>query len=178
LAARPAWRGVLGRLEGPLRSVSGAGRRLVDRQLAAAIDRVLDVDLGETLVGGWRTHSDLLAAARGTRGHADRSESVTLADHDVTASHHPYLEIVVNGAALARVHCDLGLRLEVEGLVAVVRNGRLVELRGGGLGASATLGCEGIEIAARRLVGLQPLAVVSIGSGIALLADDPRPAPA
>ena len=180
VAQRPAWRGVLDRLSGPLAAVSAAGRKVVDRQLAAAIDQVLEVDLGETLVGAWRTHSDLISAARTTRGNPDRSETVTLAAHDVTASHHPYVEVVINGVALARFHCDLGLRLEVEGVVAVVRGGRLVELRGGGIGAGVTLGCEGIELAARRLLGLDPRLLVrpDPGAGVGLLPEDRHPTPA
>jgi hypothetical protein len=178
VAQRPAWRGVLDRLEGPLKAVSAAGRRVVDRQLAAAIDQVLEVDLGQTLIGAWRTHSDLISAARTTRANPDRSETVTLAAHDVTASHHPYVEVVVNGLTLARLHWDLGIRLEVEGLVAVVRGGRLTELRGGGLGASVTFGCEGYEVAAGRLVGLDPRLVVTVGSGIGLLPEDRHPTPA
>ena len=154
----PVWRRAHDRLQGPLRAVSTAGRHAVDRHLAAAIDRMFDVDLGDTLVGGWRTHRDLLTAARTTRADASRAERVVLADHDISATHHPYLEIVINGVSLARLEWDLGIRLEVEGVVAVVRGGRLVELLGGGIGAAVTLGCEGYELAARRLVGLEPRA--------------------
>jgi hypothetical protein len=168
VARRPAWRGVRDRLAGPLKGVSVAGRRAVDQQVAAAIDRVLDVDLGETLVDAWRKHRDLVDAIRTTRADPERSETVVLADHDVGVSHHPVVEVVVNGVTLARLTWDLGIRLEVEGLVAVVRGGRLVELRGGGVAAAVTLGCEGVEIAARRLAGLDPRLVVALGTGVAL----------
>lgn len=172
------WHGVSDRLSGPLRGVSAAGRSAVEREISAAFDRILDVDLGGILVGGWRTYRSLLEAARATRDDPLRTETVALATHEITVAHHPCIEIVVNEAVLARVQCDLGIALEVSGVIAVVSRAHLVALQGGGVTAAVTLGCEGHQIASVRVAELDPALMVSLGGGIALLQEDRRPTPA
>jgi hypothetical protein len=178
LPTTPGWRQVRAGLAGALRSVSAAGRDLVDRQLAAAIDGVLGVDVGGVVVGGWRKHHSLLAAARATKDDPGKAESVALAAHDITSSYHPYVEVAVNGVALARAHVDLGISLEIDGVVAIVSQAKLVALQGGGIAAAITLGCEGHQLASRRVAGIDPMVAVALGAGIPLLRDDRSPTPA
>jgi hypothetical protein len=59
--------------------------------------------------------------------------------------------------------------IDVEGVSATVRHGRLVALRGGRCTAGLGLGFAGHEIAARKTL-LDPT-VVNLGHGIALLRD-------
>ncbi|HET6214872.1 MAG TPA: hypothetical protein VFE14_18535, partial [Micromonosporaceae bacterium] len=48
---------------GPLRALSPAGRTLVDRSLGSVAGRLLDLDLVDLLMAGWRKHTALAEAA-------------------------------------------------------------------------------------------------------------------
>src|SRR5262249_55712113 len=129
---------------------------------------LVDLDLGEIVVGAWRRHRALAEAAHATQADPSLSRQVQLAWHDITAEHQPYVEVTVNGVKLATVHIDLAVTVTVEALTAAVRRGRVVSVRCGQTTVGAWLGCEGHEIAGRE----RPfdLAVtVPVGPGIALL---------
>jgi hypothetical protein len=168
LALAPGWRGVLDRVDGVLTPVSAAGRSVVDRELTAVLSGLLGLDLGQVLIGGWLRHRALLAAARVTRANPTATELVQLAPHRISTAHRPYVDIVVDGVKLAEVHFDLGLIVDVDGLLATVRQERLVTVQGGRCAVTASLACEGYELAQRRSV-LDPAATVCLGTGIALL---------
>src|SRR5688572_5610624 len=170
LPGKRGWRTVLDRAyAGALDAVSAAGRGVVERELAAAIDSSLRLDIGQVLVGGWRKHGSLKAAAEATVADPARTETVTLASHQITIAQHPYLEIVINGIKLATIHCELGINLDVDGVVAVVRKARLVTIQGGRVDASLALRCEGVEVMSQRVTGIDPVLTVKLGPGVALL---------
>jgi hypothetical protein len=168
LAAAPGWRQVVDGLAGGLAAVSAGGRLAVERELAAALAGLLGLDLGDVLVGAWRKHRALVAAAEATRESPAATELVQLATHRVTTTHRPYVTVAVDGATVATVHFDLSLTLDVDGLLGQVRQGRLVALEGGRCTVAASLGCGGHEFVTRRAV-LDPAITVRIGEGIALL---------
>jgi hypothetical protein len=169
----PGWRSVLDGLAGVLGPVSEAGRRLVDRELAGALGGLLSLDLGPVLVGGWRRHRALVAAAHATRDHPAATEVVQLAPHQITTAHHPSVDLVVNGMKLATVEFDLGLTLDLDGLNATVRRATLVSVQGGRCTVTASLACAGAVLASRQIV-IDPAVTVSLGDGIPLLAEEPR----
>ncbi len=173
----PGWRGALNRLGGAMGSVSAAGRAAIERELSAALGRLLEMDLGDLLVAGLRRHPALVAAARATESNPTAVEVVQLAAHRITAGHHPYVDIVVNGATVATVHFDLEITFDVDILVGTVRLARLTNVQSGRCTATAALGCEGHEIVTRQ-VHFDPALTIRLGDGIALLADERRPAPA
>jgi hypothetical protein len=175
VTSTPAWRTVLDGLGAVLATVSPAGQVQLYREVSGAISGLLSVDVVEVLVGGWRKHRALHAAAQRTRANPGSTEQVELATHQITTTHHPYLELAVNGAKVATVHFGLGLTLDVEAMVATVHQARLVGLRGGRTTVTAGLSCEGLAVAQRQVV-LDPHVVLPLGAGVALLADEPRPA--
>jgi hypothetical protein len=169
----PAWRSVLGGLAGVLAPLSPGGRGLAERELAGALGGLLGLDLGAVLIGGWRRHRALLAAAHATRDNPAASEVVQLAAHQITAAQHPSVDLVVNGVALATVRFELGLILDVDSLAATVRRATLVSLHSGRCTVTANLAAAGTVLAAGHLV-IDPALAVSLGEGIALLTEEPR----
>jgi len=171
VAGTPGWRAVLGGLDLALSAVSPAGRAVAGGEVAAALAGLLDLDLGETLIGGWRTHRALVAAAAATRVDPAASEVVQLATHRVTAAHRPYVEVVVNGATIATVGFELSIALDIDAVLATVRRARLVALHGGRITATVALTAAGREVVARA-VTLDPAFLVQLGDGVTLLSDD------
>lgn len=166
VTATQAWHDVLA---GALDRVPASARPIVRRDLPSAVSGLLGLDLGLVLVSAWRQHRALLAAARTTQANPGAVEVVPLATHRITTAHRPYVEVVVNEATVVTLHLELSLSLDIDGVAATVRSGRLVAVQGGRCTVSVALGVEGQEVASRQGVIIDPAVTVSIGQGIALL---------
>ena len=174
ISRTPGWRGVVDRIGGAVGGVSAGGRQIVEREMTSALAGLLGLDVGDVLVGGWRRHRALAAAAHATRANPTATEVVQLATHRITTAHRPYVDIIVNGGKVATIHFDLGLTVDVDGLVGTVRQARLVAIQGGRCTITAGLACEGLEIASRQAV-VDPALTVRLGQGIALLDEERKP---
>jgi hypothetical protein len=176
VAASPAWGTVLSGLGGVLLTLSPPGQAHLVAEVGRAIGGLVNLDVVEVLVGGWRKHRSLHAAAERTKANPNPGiEQVELASHRITTTHRPYLDINVNGAKVATVHFDLGLTLDVDVMVGTVHQARLVAVQGGRCTVTAGLGCEGVPLASRQVV-LDPHLVLRLADGIPLLAEDRRTA--
>jgi hypothetical protein len=151
--------GVLGSMDTTLELVSEAGRDAAADQFAVVAHGLLDLDLGELVVAGWRKQGQLAAAAERTAANPGTSEVVELATHRVSSAHHPSVEVLVNDAHLATVTFDLEVELVVKALVVTVRDGHVVSLHSGACDVAATLAAEGIQLASRRAHFELPLVV-------------------
>jgi len=74
-------KGVLGSLGAALQQVSQAGRQAADRQVATVAHGLLDLDLGDLVVAGWRKQAALAAAVERTIANPGSTEVVELATH-------------------------------------------------------------------------------------------------
>jgi hypothetical protein len=175
VTAAPAWGAVLSGLGGVLVTLSPPGQATLVAEVSRAIGGLVNLDVVEVLVGGWRKHRALHAAAARTKPSPGGTEQVELASHRITTTHRPYLDINVNGAKVATVHFDLGLTLDVDVMVGTVHQARLVAVQGGRCTVTAGLGCEGVPLASRQVV-LDPHLVLRLADGIPLLAEDRRTA--
>jgi hypothetical protein len=171
LAGTPGWRAVVDGLDLALATVSPAGRASAAAEVASALAGLLDLDVADVLIGGWRTHRALVEAAAATRADASASEVVPLGTHRISAAHRPYVEVVVNGATIATVGFELSVALDIDAVLATVRQARLVDVHGGRLTMSVALTAAGRELVTRA-VTLDPAVTVSLGDGVTLLPDD------
>jgi hypothetical protein len=169
----PGWRDALARLGHTMGALSAAGKATVERELSAALGRVLNLELGELIVAGLRRHPALVAAARATESNPTAAEIVQLAAHRVTMGHRPYVDVVVNGAKLATVHFDLDLTFDIDVLLATVQAARLTNIHSGRCTVTAALACEGHNLVSRQLQ-LDPALTVRLTEPIALLLEERR----
>ena len=175
VAATPAWGTVLSGLGGVLLTLSPPGQAQLVAEVSRAIGGLVNLDVVEVLVGGWRKHRALHTAAERTKPSPGGTEQVELTSHQITTTHRPYLDINVNGKKRATVHFDLGLTLVVDTMIGTVHHARLVAVQGGRCTVTAGLGCEGVPLASRQVV-LDPHLVLRLADGIPLLAEDRRTA--
>jgi hypothetical protein len=166
------WRQAMQRLAGPLAKVAGPARAAVERELSAALSRLLEQDLGHLIVAGLRHHPKLEAAARSTAADPNAVEVVQLMNQQVTSSHHPYVDIVVDGDKLATVHFDLDLTFDIDTLAATVRSGLLVNVESGHCTVTLALGCEHYPVITRQ-AQLDLTLTIQTGNGIPLLSPAP-----
>lgn len=139
-------RGVLGRLGPALHSLSQTGREAAGSQIATVAHELLDLDMGDLAVAGWRRHATLTAAADRTRINPGSSEVVDLATHRITSVHRPYVELLLNDVHVTTVRFELRVEFLVRALVATVHDGHVVSLGFGACDVTATLAAEDVQL--------------------------------
>ncbi|MCX5610697.1 hypothetical protein OHB39_24465 [Streptomyces sp. NBC_00047] len=133
-----------------LRGLTNAADRAVEAELASVIGGFLDLDLVSLVAGGWSKHTALKAAARRTRQYPGSEEIVALATHAITSTHHPSVDVLVDGAPAATVDVGLTVLFRISGLVGVVRDARLVTVRAAECEVEAKLAVRQIVVASRQ----------------------------
>jgi hypothetical protein len=168
---------------GVARSALRAVRRLsrsvlttVDQEIGQVADGMLDIDLGDALVHGWRKHSALTDSARRTLARPGSEEVVLLASRRVTSTYRPHVDLLVDHRLVNSFEFELQLVFDVTGLAAVVRAGDLVALRGGDCLVTATMTLEGALIA-RRQHRVDPELIVRLDPPTAWSNSPPRHRP-
>ena len=151
--------GVLGFMGTTLEHISEDGREAASNQVAVVAHGLLDLDLGDLVIAGWRKQGQLAAAAERTAANPGSSEVVELATHRVSSAHHPSVELLANDVHLATVTFDLEVEFVVKALVVTVRDGQVVSLHTGACDVAATLAAEGIRLASRQAHFELPLVV-------------------
>jgi hypothetical protein len=138
--------GVLGTLGAALQVLSPAGREAAGGQIGTVAQELLDLELGDLAVAGWRKHAVLTAAAARTITNPGSSEVVDLVTHRITSIHRPYVELLVNDVHVATVRFELRVEFVVRALVATVRHGHVAALGVGACDVTATLAAEGLQL--------------------------------
>lgn len=141
-------------------------RSIVAAQVARAILNVIDLDLGDLLLAGWKKHDALKAAADQSLAGSGGEQLVDLATHTITSSHAPHVEILVDDVPVARVDIELRVEFLLKAVVASITNGRLTGVRSGLCDATGALTVLGQEIARRQ-------ATVDLGLSVQLRNDIP-----
>ena len=155
--------------------LTGDTQDALRHEICTATDDLLNLDLVDVLMTGWRKHAALAAAARRTAAAPGTSEVVDLATHHITLTQRPYIDLLCDDVRVGRVQLELRLDFTVAGLVAVVRAERIVAVQAGHCTVTATLLIEGEQVATRSGHLDLPLAV-RLGAGIPLLTHH-EPAP-
>lgn len=151
--------------------LSRPAQRAFAKDLGELASGLVDLDLGDVLVNGWRKHRDLTAAARRTQQVPGSRETVRLATHRVVSRHEPTIDVLAGETLLARITLTLDLALEIAALEASVARGRLVALHSGDAKVTAALATEGVTLLSRSVQLRLPLEV-PLGAGVALCSQD------
>ncbi|HEX6076569.1 MAG TPA: hypothetical protein VFZ32_15050 [Micromonosporaceae bacterium] len=140
--ARTALRGV--------RHLTASAVRAVEDELGRVADSLLDLDLGDVLLSGWRKYSALTESAHRTLMAPGSEEVLVLATHRVASTYRPHVDVFVQGKKVNSFEFQLAVVFDLAGVCAVVRRGHLVALRGGECLVTARLALEGARLWGRR----------------------------
>jgi cobalamin biosynthesis Co2+ chelatase CbiK len=161
-----------------LGSLPASALQAVHREVATVADRLLELDLGDILLSGWRKYTDLTKAAERTLASPGSEEVVVLATHHVVSTHHPSVDLLVDGTKVHTFVFELKVEFDLNGVVAVVRQGDLVALRCGECVVTATLTLEGTSLKRSRKARIELPLVVRLNRPISLTRMDHHlPAP-
>ena len=176
---------VVGSCGRDLTRLTQQGREAAEEQLASVTAGLLNLDLGDLLIYGWRTRDRLIKAARQTRQAPGRQEIVQLGTHRITSTHNPTVEVLVDGVKVHTFRFLLTVIFDIGVAALIIRDGLLTALKAGDGAVTCTLALQmpggDIELVnQQRNINLH--LIINIGHGIPLLPADAahgaRPAPA
>jgi len=124
--------------------------------LARQLAGLLDIGLGDILVGAWNT-------SYGLRQHIEKSAKspgkdvfLQLAEHKISSTHKPYIGLLKDGREVARLPFAVSLELVVQGAVVRILDGTIQEVQTGKIKGKGTVKC-GTAILVQK--ELQPIAI-------------------
>jgi hypothetical protein len=115
------------------------GREAADEAVASITAGLLDFDLGDLLIYGWRIHRRLVNAAKETLRSPGRQEVVQLGSHQVTSTHNPTVDLLIDGVRVHTLRFQVTVVFDIALAAAIVQDGRLVSLKAGDGSVTATL---------------------------------------
>lgn len=101
------------------------------RAVMTKVAQLLDIEVGDLLVGAWRTRSALLDAARETHARPGLRREVSIRDYLMPWEYEADVDVVVGGRTVSTLTAAVTLELTVTALAAVVEAGRLTALTAG-----------------------------------------------
>jgi len=166
---------VVGRCGGDLTRLTQQGREAAEEQLASVTADLLNLDLGDLLIYGWRTRDRLVKAARQTRQTPGRHEVVQLGTHRITWSYNPTVELLVDGVKVHTFRFQLTVIFDIDVAALIVQDGLVTAMKAGDGTVACTLVLEmpggDLELVnQQRKINLR--LIINIGHGIPLLPGD------
>jgi hypothetical protein len=148
--------------------LTGEAGEAVNQELASVAVGLLDVDLGDLLIYGWRTHRRLLDAAKATLRAPGSEEVVRLGSHRISSAQHPTVDLLIDDVCVHTLQFDLMMIFDIDVAVAVIRDGNLVALKYGNGSVTGRLSVDNIELAHRqRRINLE--LIIHLRQGVPLL---------
>jgi hypothetical protein len=146
--------------------LAASAYRSFDERVGRVLHQLLELDLGELVVDGWAGRADLADAVVRTRMGRAETE-VVLADHRITSTHQPAVDVLAGGVAVTALRFDVVVRLRLRGVVALIRGGLLAAVLRGQLTAEAELTLDGRRLLAGNGRGAVR-SVLRLGDGLVL----------
>lgn len=134
--------GVTGAYGREFKNLNHAAQEAAGDAFSSVTASLLDVDLGVMAVAGWRIHQRLVNAAKETLRVPGREEVVQLGTHQITSTHRPTVDLLVDGVHAHTFRFRLTIVVDVELAAAVIRAGELVALNVGDTSITGTLTLE------------------------------------
>ena len=107
--------------------------------VSKGLETALDVPISSLLAGAWDRARELRAAMQQTRDSEKEAVLLPLLDHTITSEHRPYVDVVLNGTAIARLVFPLTVTFHLEGIVLRIAKGRIADVLAGQMTIKATL---------------------------------------
>ena len=107
--------------------------------VSKGLETALDVPISSVLAGAWDRARELRAAIQQTRDSEKDAVLLPLLDHTITSEHRPYVDVVLNGTAIARLVFPLTVTFHLEGIVLRIAKGRIADVLAGQMTIKATL---------------------------------------
>jgi hypothetical protein len=125
-----------------------------------------DLSLSKLLTSGWATYEPLLEYCNAEKHPPNERAVVSLKQHTVTSSHHPFIVLRVDGMTAGRIDFDVEFSATFDIVALVIQGGRIMAAQPGSVSASGTIKCDNLEVLQRPLGKLELPGRISFGDGI------------
>jgi hypothetical protein len=157
------------KLRRALKRLPPPARAIAVQEVREAAAGLLDINLVDLLLEGWRQYRDLTSAAQRTLASPGSSEVVRLATHRVTVEQKPQVSVQVDGAQAATIEFGVSVVLDITALLATIRAGLLETVHAGRCDISVTLAIDGVDVTTKQ-ARLDLPGAIECTPGIRLLA--------
>jgi len=144
--------------------------------LPAAMDGVLkgaqalmNIKLEDILVPAWNKYLPLRKYRDKKKYPPDKTVLVPLVEHTVKSEHRPYIEVLINDKPVGRINFSIIIALVLKGLILVVRDGRIREIKTGECSAKGKVTCEEILIIEKTSETVPLPGTINLGEGIPII---------
>jgi hypothetical protein len=129
-----------------VRKLVPSSARAVDDGIADAVAGMLDIDLGDVLLGCWSRYTEIKAAMRRTAADPTSEEIVVLARHRVSSSYRPTVSLFVDQVRVHTFEFDLSVDNDITSVAVEVRGGRVDAARSGRCHTAVKLELDGFVL--------------------------------
>ncbi|HYJ78111.1 MAG TPA: hypothetical protein VEW03_00715 [Longimicrobiaceae bacterium] len=149
----------------PVREAVGG----IGEQVAEGLREALGAPFADILGGAWSRYADLWKFCDRKAYPPDKVSVVTLAEHTITSTHQPYVDIELSAILPMPVRLRLDFQADVEakiqGARLAIRDGKIRKLHAATVVFSGSLHCEGKQVLSREAT-LKIEKGISFGDGI------------
>jgi hypothetical protein len=119
--------------------------------LAARVDDLLDINLVNVLVAGWKKHREVREQLRVTAADPSRTVFVYIRSHTLDSTHHPSIELRSEGRRLVELSFPIALTFKIAAVELTLRGGAICEIRSEEVQVRGTVKFENTVILERTL---------------------------
>lgn len=169
LRSNPAFAHLAGAVVGPADLMSWPS---AFGEITGKIPDLLQLDPSKLLLNAWATGREFQRYADPEKYPPGETILVALARHTIRSEHAPRLEVMVNDTLVDTVDFELSLKIDVEGAVLTIRDGKIRAVSLGTCTASGELSCEGHTLAKRESEPFELPGRLEFSEPIPILLDD------
>jgi hypothetical protein len=115
------------------------GWKMMPAAIARHLPTLLDVGLGDILVGAWNKSYALRQQMEKSAKAPGKELFTQLSEHKVTSTHKPYIALMKNGQEIGRLPFTVTLEIVLQGAVVRLLDGAIQEIQTGKIKGKGTL---------------------------------------
>lgn len=139
------------RVEQAVRKADAGYRAPISKAaLVGAIGGLLNVPLMDVVLRAWNEGKPFEKYLDPERYDPDEVISITLVKHDISSTHRPRIDIVLNGQTVDSIDFELDVKLTLDGVILQVQDGNIRAVESGRIKGKATLKCENLIVFKRE----------------------------
>ncbi len=150
-------------LEGARLPGGWAGLR---NQILAEAGGLLDIRILDVMHWAWKKGRELEDYRDTERYPPDKTFSVPLAEHKITSTHTPHVDIRINDKKVGSIHFAVNIEIAIKAMTLEIRNARIKKIHSGDCKAKGSFFCEGFLLAERETEPLDLPGTIDLGEGL------------
>lgn len=141
-------------------------RAALSRTVDDNVKQMLDVPIGNLIVGAWATARTLAKYSDDRQHPPEEIVLLPLKEHTIKSAHKPSIDVVVNDQSIEAVTFDLDLALTLQGAMLKIQAGRIRELHVGQCAGRGTLKCGATVLVERKTRTVRLPGVLTFPNGV------------